>query len=416
MIYTGAVVVIPTRNRATIAMNAIRSVLSQPVKNLDVMVSDNSNAETDREALAEFCSTLADKRVRYVRPPESLSMTRHWDWAVQEALQFYSASHVTYLTDRMMFRNGALKEVLDLSALYPEKIISYNIDRIVDHVSPVRVEEWAVTGRLFEVDTEQFTRLFSQGIFHPALPRLNNTIVPRELLTRMLARFGNVFSSISPDFNFCCRCLDMEKTTLFYDKSPLFHYALYRSNGASVTRGEMTPDNADFSAILSADNSTRNYATPIPALNTAVNAAFHEYFVFQQETNSPRFFAVDLQKYLAANASELPEITDPQLRAETLSLLVAKGYRQAETNGQPVETSLLKRARGKLKRVITGPATTPAWLFMARTLGIRPPAGNLFEFASLDEAIDYASNLSAGNITRSRAPERVLMAREMPTR
>lgn len=417
MTYTGATVVIPTRNRATIAMNSIRSVLNQPVENLSVMVSDNSTTPADSEALAVFCSRLADNRLRYLRPPESLSMTRHWEWAIQEALRFYEASHFSYLTDRMMFRKGGLKEVLDLSALYPEKIISYNMDRIVDHVSPIRIEECPGTGRLLEVESQQFTRLFSQAIFHPGLPRMLNTIVPREILTRMVARFGNVFSSIAPDFSFCCRCLDMEDIILFYDKSPLFHYALHRSNGASVSRGEMTPDNADFTANLPVDNSIRNYATPIPSLNTAVNAGFNEYFIFQRETGNPRFFEVDRQQYLAANAREVREIAEPELRREMLSMLVAKGYREVVTNCQPVaaEIPFLNRVRFKLKRLFTGPATTPAWLFLARTFNIRPPGDNIFEFATLDDALDYASKISVGNINRTLAPERLLMARDVPT-
>ncbi len=417
MSYTGAVVVIPTRNRATIAMNAIRSILNQPVNNLELIVSDNSTSETDREALASFCSRLSDARLRYLRPPQSLSMTSHWEWAIQEALRFCEASHFIYLTDRMMFRNGALKEVLNLAGLYPKKIISYNIDRIVDHVKPIRIEEYRATGRLFEVESEQFTWLFSQALFHPGLPRMLNNIVPREILTRMAARFGDVFSSIAPDFSFCCRCLDMEKTILFYDKSPLFHYALHRSNGASVTRGEMTPDNADFSANLPVDNSIRNYATPIPALNTAVNGAFNEYFLFQQQTGSPRFFEVDMQKYLVANAREVREVTDSKLRAEMLSMLVAKGYREAETNGKPVavDVPLVDRVRSKVKRVFTGPATTRAWLFAAHTFGIRPPGENLFEFARLDDAIEYASNISFGNITRSDVPDELLKGRALPT-
>ncbi len=342
-------------------------------------------------------------------------MTRHWDWAIQEALRFYQSSHLTFLTDRMMFRNGALKEALDLAALYPEKIISYNMDRIVDHVRPIRIEECPSTAQLLEVETEQFIRLLSaEGIFHPGLPRMLNTIVPREIFTRMVARFGNVFSSTSPDYSFCFRCLDMEQTILFYHKSLLFHYALNRSNGASVTRGEMTPDNADFSANLAVDGSIRNYATPIPSLNTAVNHAFHEYLLYRQETGSTRFFELDLQKYLLANAREIWEVADPRLRSEMLAMLVAKGYRESR---EPVdaEISFPKRVRDKFKRLVTGPASTPAWLFVARTLGIRPPAENLFEFATLDDAIDYASNISVGNITRPRASERLLIAREIPT-
>src|SRR4029078_3676532 len=107
MAYTGIIVVVPTRNRSAIAMNAVRSVLDQPVENLNVLVSDNSTSETEREALAAVCAALKDSRLRYVQPPEPMPMAEHWEWAREEALRSFRASHMTYLTDRMMFRRGA---------------------------------------------------------------------------------------------------------------------------------------------------------------------------------------------------------------------------------------------------------------------------------------------------------------------
>ena len=397
--YQGIVVVVPTRNRAQLAMNAVRSVLEQPVENVAVIVSDNSTLDSERDELAAFCERLSDARVRYVRPPEPLAMPAHWDWAVQQALASYSANHFIYLTDRMMVRNGALKEIVDLAALYPLQVISYNLDRICDDTMPIRIEQYPATEKLVEVETLRLSRLFAQGVFHPGLPRMLNCIVPRVLFERIRQRFGTVFSSIAPDFNFCVRCLDTEDSILFFDKSPLFHYALNRSLGASATRGEMTPDNADFTANLPVDNSIRNYATPIPSLITAVNAAFNEYLVHKQQTNSPRFFDVDLQHYLAANALEVNEVRDPKLRGEMMALLVEHGYNtdsasSAAASSKPRFMARLKRAR---KKLTTGAQTKAAWLFMARHLGIKPPGEVEFEFWKLADAIDYARNISRGN-------------------
>ncbi|HEX5889770.1 MAG TPA: glycosyltransferase [Pyrinomonadaceae bacterium] len=413
MAYTGTVVVIPTRNRAPIAMNAIRSVRDEAVENVEVLVSDNSTSDAERDALARFCAGL--EGLRYVRPPESLSMPAHWDWAIHQALQTYGASHFLYLTDRMMFRKGGLREVVGLAARYPDKVIAYNADRIVDNSTPIRVEQYPASERLFSINTVRISQLLSQAIIHPAVPRMLNSIVPRTVLDRIQQRFGNIFASVSPDFNFCCRCLELEESILYYDKAPLFHYALSRSNGASATRGEMTEDYADFTANLRVKNA--NWATPIPGLNTAVNYAFHEYCVFKQETGSEKFFELDMQKYLEANANESREVVDPQLRTEMLSLLAAHGYVEAKTNGHQQSApavSFSKRLQAKLKRLFTGAATTPAWLFLARTVAITPPGLNSFEFATLDEAIDYARNISRGNVKRGRADEELLQARELP--
>lgn len=392
--YNGAVVVVPTRNRAQIAMNAIRSVLDERIDNVQVMVSDNSSSESDREQLARFCSTLDDSRLRYVRPPQSLAMPAHWEWAIEQALS-YDANHFIYLTDRMMFKRGGLKEVLDLAALYPQKVISYNHDRIVDHVRPIRVEHYPSTGKLWEVPSERFSRLVSQAVLHHGLPRMLNCIVPRAVFDRFRERFGNVFASIAPDFNFCFRCLDIEESVLFFDKCPFFHYALNRSNGASVSRGEMTPDNADFTANLPVDNSIRNYATPIPELNTAVNAVFNEYLIYKQEAKHRRFFDLDFSKYLAANAVEITEVSDPRLRAEMHGLLEKHGYRDGAAPDKWVT-----RARSAIRR-------------------FRAPASSQGEtsvkFSRLDDAIDYAKNSSRMTPQNPDAVRELLHARELPT-
>ena len=386
--YEGMVVVVPTRNRAQLAMNAVRSVLEQAVEDVSVMISDNSTVESEREELARFCAELSESRVRYVRPPEPLAMPAHWDWAIEQALASYSANHFIYLTDRMMLRNGALKEMVDIAALYPLQVISYNLDRICDDTMPIRIEQYPATEKLVEVETLRLSRLFAQGVFHPGLPRMLNCIVPRAVFDRLRERFGDVFTSIAPDFNFCVRCLDVEDSILFFDKSLLFHYALNRSLGASATRGEMTADNADFTANLPVDNAIRNYATPIPSLITAVNAAFNEYLIHKQQTNSPRLFDVELQSYLAANALEVKEVRVPELRAEMMALLAAHGYEKSALSSVKSVSPL----RSKLRRARKG-----AWLFLARRLGINPPGDLEFEFWKLSDAIDYARNISRGN-------------------
>lgn len=398
MSYNGTVVVIPTRNRSVIAINAIRSVLDQPVENVWILVSDNSTRELDREELANFCSTVSEDRLHYMRPPQPLSMPAHWEWAIQQALRLPGATHFTYLTDRMMFRAGALNNVVGLARLYPDKLISYNIDRVVDHVRPIRVEQYQVTEKLLEVESARLVSLFAGAVMHHALPRMLNCIVPRRVFENISARFGNVFTSIAPDFNFCFRCLDLEDSILFYDKSPLFHYALDRSNGASASRGESTPDTNDFEANLPVDNAIRNYATPIPSLITSTNAAYNEYLIHKNETGSPRFVNVDVQKYLRANAVEITEVSDPRLRAEMHALLVKHGFTE-EQNGAATDRAAwrtrVSAVVGKLKRAT---AETP-----------RDP-----EFANLDDAIHYLRHVSHGNPASWTWGAEVLHGRELP--
>lgn len=387
--YTGATVVIPTRNRAQLAINAIKSVLGAPV---DILVSDNSTSERDRDELESFCAAVGQSRLNYIRPPQSLGMPDHWQWAIEQALANYNASHFTYLTDRMMFRTGGLREVLDLADVYPDKVITYNHDRICDNKRPIRVEEYEVTEKLLEVDSPHLLELCSEAILHHGLPRMLNCIVPRRVLRQLHDRFGNVFSSIAPDFNFCFRCLDQEESILFYDKSPMFHYALDRSLGATGTRGESTPELTDFEANLPVDSVNRNYATPIPSLITATNAVFNEYLVYKQLTRSARFPPINLENYLRANATEVAEISDPQLRAQTFALLAKHGYVEQNSSN----ASLLSSVVGKLRRVMKK----------------APPSGPTFD--TLDDAIHYLRDVSRGNSTNWTWGADVLHGRELP--
>ncbi len=54
--YQGLVVVVPTRNRAQLAMNAVRSVLEQPVENVAVMISDNSTLTANARNSMHFAT------------------------------------------------------------------------------------------------------------------------------------------------------------------------------------------------------------------------------------------------------------------------------------------------------------------------------------------------------------------------
>jgi hypothetical protein len=389
------------------------------------MVSDNSTEAEELQELENFCAELGDDRLRYVRPPEQLSMPRHWQWAIEEVLQAYDASHFLYLTDRMMFKPMALKEVLDRAAVYSDKIISYNHDRIVDDARPIRIEQDTYTGDLLEIKTLRLSYLYSQSIFPHGLPRMLNCIVPRSVLNRIQQRFGNVFDSIAPDFLFCCRCLEVEDSILYYDKSPIFHYALSRSNGASVSRGEITPAHADFINNLPVANSRRNYATPIPQLITAANSIFNEYLIVKGETKSSRFFEIDFQKYLQVNAAEIKEVIDPQLRSEMRALLEAHGLREVN-NGSSPGRSTTARARkllspkavwnklsSKVKVVMADQWTKPAWLLLSH-LGIKPPDDNAFVFSELEEAIDYLKRFPRRVVNHQLQNEELLQARQLP--
>jgi len=326
--YNGLLVVIPTRNRSELAINAINSVLTQPgADNVNVLVSDNSTKTSESETLSDFCRKYDDSRLRYIKPPESMNMARHWEWAMNEALHLYNYNHCLFLTDRMVFKKGTAKTINDLIQAYPDKIISYNIDQINDFVEPITLEQFSWTGKLFEVNSSHLLKLSSQSTFHTCLPRMLNCVVPRSVAVEIINRFGNVFMSISPDFCFCYRSLEVTNSIYYYDRPILVSYAVTKSNGANCVRGTNSEDSKDFIANLGLQNRL-DFLVPLPGIITVGNAIIYEYCFVKQEARSEKFLNIDIIKYMDYLASETVYLLDDNLTKEIIRILTSHGWRK----------------------------------------------------------------------------------------
>jgi len=365
----GLVVVIPTRNRADLAISALKSVLSQSAPAIQVFISDNSTNNDFRSHLREFCDGARDKRVRYLTPPEPLPMAKHWDWVLQQALSLSEADHFSFLTDRMLFKPNAIEELIGVITAYPDKILTYMHDIVDDFTVPAVVRQYTWTGNLYEVPTTRLLEMSAQSIMYDScLPRMLNCIVPRDILRAIQERFGSIFSPIAPDWNFCYRALEMEQSILFHDKAALVHHAQDRSNGQSAHYGITNESYRSFIRDLGA--LPLNFAAPFPEIITVWNAIVSEYCHTKQATQSPKFPEVNLDNYKRALALGVAAIRDPQRRAQMEVLLSARGWKAPES----VEPS--------------SPAPPAATEEIAS--GIDSFSANSLEFQDAAEALDYA--------------------------
>src|SRR5687768_2353731 len=237
MRYTGAVVIIPTRDRPDLLRNAVQSVLGQSDL-VQVLVSDNSTSAENRSDASQYVRELRDERLQYTSPPQLLPMTQHWNWAINQALSLYAASHFSFLTDRMVFKPDALKSLIEILNAYPDKLLCYMHDKVLDFAPPYKVLQNEWSGKLYEVASTRLLKLSAESVMYDScIPRMLNCFVPRTILNTIHARFGNIFSSISPDWNFAYRSLDTVDSILFLHKALLVHYATNRSTGESAHRG-----------------------------------------------------------------------------------------------------------------------------------------------------------------------------------
>jgi glycosyltransferase involved in cell wall biosynthesis len=332
--YKGAVIVIPTRNRASLVRNAITSVLTQTDCEVEVLVSDNSTSASEDADVRRVCEECNDSRLRYVRPPEPLPMSQHWDWAVQTALSMYPASHIALLTDRMVFKPGALKPLFEIIAVHPDKILTYMHDMVDDYEVPVVVRQYTWTGDIYEVRTLRLLELTAQSVMYDtAVPRMLNCLVPRRVLEAIRRRFGNFFASISPDWNFAYRALEREDSILFYDKASMVHYAQNLSNGQSAHYG--IKNEAYNTFMRDVAGQPFNKGAPIPEIVTIWNGVISEYCQVKDQTRSYKFREVDLGNYLHVLAWGVEQIRDPDRREEMRRHLAAHGWQPATAGLQP---------------------------------------------------------------------------------
>lgn len=391
--YGGTTVVIPTRNRAGLAQAAIKSVLDQRIPQVTVLVSDNSTDDANVRALQAHCEQFDPRLVRYIRPAEPMPMSAHWDWVIHRALELSDASHFLYLTDRMVFKADELDSLVGVAAQFPDKIISYNGDRIDDFGKPVFLEQKPWSGKVLEIPAAHLLDLTSRAVHPPCLPGMLNCIVPRPVFHEIERRFGSIFASISPDFCFAYRSLEVVSSILYYDKPLLIQYSIDRSNGLSYARGIASIDSADFLRQLG--TVPMNYAAPVPEFQTITNAVLHEYCVVREESRSPKFRDIDWFSYLGATERALGWIEDPELSSAMRRLLTMQGWNRRKHHAWvlgKVSQLLRHNFLGVLRRlampIVGGARVQPLWMFLTR-YNIQPPASAWFQFGTAAEAMAY---------------------------
>lgn len=379
-------VVIPTRNRAEMAIDAIQSLREQPGCNLQVFVSDNSSDEAEVRQLAAFCDALGDPRVTYMRAPENLSQGRHWDWATREALARSSATHVTVHYDRKVTRPGQAAAWAAVAAMHPEKVITYVAEFVSAEPPPLRLWRPPWTGKLYAVKTSRTLQLSARAealeMGH-ALPILSNCIVPRAIVESIVARFGDLCVSTTADSCFTYRFCALHEDFLHLDRSLSVLYGSHRSAALGYLKGGVGGgDFADYRATWQGE--TWLEAAPIPGLNLGYNMLFHEYELVRREIGGDRFPPIDRGGYLRDLGRGLFWVRDADLKAKMRKVLEDNGW-----NGE-LPALFLRDEAPPTWRDVGRKLSGRAALFRADHFGAEPPNLSGFEFHSDAQALRYA--------------------------
>lgn len=75
-------ILVPVLNGMPYLESTMRTILAEPSKAIEVLVSDDHSDDGS----SEFLAKVDDPRVRLLRPARGLSMSEHWDWLLSHAV------------------------------------------------------------------------------------------------------------------------------------------------------------------------------------------------------------------------------------------------------------------------------------------------------------------------------------------
>jgi hypothetical protein len=323
-------------------------------------------------------------------------MTAHWEWLRKLIQANHSPTHISYLTDRLVFLAGALPELMRLIAREPDRVISYHHDRVEDADATAELVQTQWTGEILELDARKLIEMSSRCSWGDHLPRMLNCIVPVSLLDAIEERFGSVFAPVSPDYRFTYRCLATVDTILYLDRACVLEHGMARSAGVSYMRGRPNRDAANFVSDLPVE---RFGATPEPGFETVANAMTAEYCSVRAETGGDHFPPLDMASYLAANAESIRRIEDPEWRGRMRVTLERHGWTQWASRRATSSRALAMAGyyaahpsaivRSVRRQLVERPPGTPLATLLPR-IGVNPRVRDELRFGSSAEAIAHA--------------------------
>lgn len=378
---------IPTRNRADLAIAAARSLLDQDCP-IEIFLSDNS--PSPEAAIRDFCNS--EKGVHYLRPTRELSMPEHWDWGLQEVMERSPATHITLHYDRKISKPREWGSVLVAATRRPDQLLSFPSDFVTIDPPPRRLWQPAWTGKLYSVTTARTAELIAASRVldaGQALPILSNCLVPRTVLLKIAERFGDICNSNSGDAPFVCRFLALFDHYLFYDRPIGVGYAPDRSAGFGYLRGE----GGDFNDYLKTWGGRKWLdRAPIPGVNLGHNMLFHEYEIVREQTGD-RLPPIDFEAYLRGLGDALKFKTDKEEREHLQRVLESHGWRgNAEVVAPGTKKTLLRQfVKNVLARFRLAPKQMTGFSFPDDAAAIRfalehplPPSNQRGHLDSID--------------------------------
>jgi glycosyltransferase involved in cell wall biosynthesis len=268
-------IIIPTRNRANLFKDALRSVLQQDFDDFEVLVSDNSTDDKTQVIIDSFQNT---PKLKTFRTDGNLSMPQHWEFITQKA----QGRYVLILTDRSVLKQHSLNSIYEAISNSADEILVcawrwtlFDDENNCEYADFPIIEADTTIHLLSQEIAERFVNR-REGYPYD-LPRTLNSCYRNDIATLIRNRYGALFLPISPDFTSAFLLLAHTKHVLFLDT------ALFISQGLQVSNGGQASDS--FSAAENYLNTLgiSDYYTHVPIKIPLVESLIFEDFLVIQK-------------------------------------------------------------------------------------------------------------------------------------
>ena len=219
--------VLPTRDRPQLLKKCLQYLKAQQGGNFEVIVSDNSILKPCKDVVAPF---LIDKKFKYFRPQEPLSMPDNWDFAIEKA----QGQYITVINEKFLFHPSATSVLQSLANEFSAPdIMSWQYEHFAMSdgkgqrgtyhplIKPVKPSVYSALDELkrrFDFIEPLFGRSTQEKI---SFGKIYSGAVSRKIVEKIKLHYGRVFVPMSPDFtsmvcalNFGEKCLDVGRSLM----------------------------------------------------------------------------------------------------------------------------------------------------------------------------------------------------------
>jgi len=252
-------IVVPTRNRPAELTLTLETLKRLEKADFSILVSDNSDPAIVDRNRATVEATLEGLSFSYIRPPKSMNMVDHWNFAVSAA----EGDYVGIVTDRLTLVPSTMALVDEVIARTGANCVCYT-HTTFDAASGRLLKPHAGIVPAIPMRTGDVLAQFASAQLVMNSPRFLNSFCSRRVLEAIAKRHGQVFGGIAPDYSFNFRLLSTIDEYVLLDAPLLVDHSPLSSNGMAVTHNRNNSASQDFWARMKVEQRQFLEFGPIP--------------------------------------------------------------------------------------------------------------------------------------------------------